>query len=143
MALHKQHYTIHNDKSKLDLNRVHHFLKESYWAKNIPFDIFKKSVDHSLCFGVYAGKDQIGFARVISDYTTFAYIGDVYIEPPYRGIRLSKLLMDAIMNHPDLQGLRRWMLATKDAHGPYKKFGFSGIKNPQMIMEKIVPGIYL
>ncbi len=136
-------FTIDTDKSLLQIDVIHEFLsKESYWAKDRTFEQTKRAIENSLCFGVYFATRQIGFARVISDFTTFAYIGDVFILQEFRGIGLSKLLMKTIVSHQDLQGLRRWVLATKDAHGLYEQFNFSGLKFPERWMEKTAPNAY-
>lgn len=136
--------TISTDKSLLDLQLIHNYLsKESYWAKNIPMEIVERSVKNSLCFGVFEDGLQIGFARVISDYATFAYLADVFILPEHRGKGYSKQLIDFIRNYPDLQGLRRWMLATLDAQGLYRKFGFTGLSKPERLMEITVADLYL
>jgi GNAT superfamily N-acetyltransferase len=131
----KNNFLISTDKTKLDIPVIHTYLSnESYWAKNIPVDIVEKSIEGSFCFGLYDHKNQVGFARVITDHATFAYIADVFILDEYRGKGLSKWLMKEIMEHPDLQGLRRWMLATKDAHGLYSRFGFLPLDKPERIM---------
>jgi len=125
-----------SDKTKLQLNVIHTYLsKESYWAQNIPFDIVKKSMKGSICFGIYLKDKQIGYARVVTDHATFGYLADVFILEARRGKGLSKQLMQFIMAHPDLQGLRRMMLATKDAQGLYKQFGFTALAMPERIME--------
>src|SRR6266446_2663193 len=129
-------YIISTDKSKLDLAVVHGLLTTSYWAAGIPLEIVKKSIEHSLSFGVYKGEQQVGFARVITDYATFAYIGDVFILEDYRGQGLSKWLMEVIADYPELQGLRRWVLLTRDAQGLYEKTGFVRPKTPERYMEK-------
>jgi GNAT superfamily N-acetyltransferase len=124
------------DKTKLQLNVIHDYLsKESYWAQNMPLDIIKKSIEGSICFGVYLKEKQIGYARVVTDNATFGYLADVFILEAHRGKGLSKQLMQFIMAHPDLQGLRRMMLATKDAQGLYKQFGFTALAMPERIME--------
>ena len=131
----KKDFLISTDKTKLDIAVIHNYLsKESYWAKNIPIKIIKKSIKGSCCFGLYKNKNQIGFARVVTDHATFGYVADVFILNEYRGKGLSKWLMEVIMTHPDLQGLRRWMLATKDAHGLYAQFGFLPLDKPERIM---------
>jgi GNAT superfamily N-acetyltransferase len=132
-------YTISDDPSRLDLAAVQAYLRRSYWAANIPLDVVRRAADHSLCFGVYAGDaldaPQIGFARVVTDRATFAYLADVYILEEHRGQKLSVWLVEVILAHPDLQGLRRWMLATRDAHGLYERFGFRSPADPANIME--------
>src|SRR5579875_2745006 len=111
-------YTISTDFERIDINVFYDYLhNEAYWSKGIPRDLLERSIRHSLCFGVYKGRDMVGFARVISDYATFAYLGDVFVLPEHRGRGLSKELMKAISSHPDLQGLRRFYLVTRDAHG--------------------------
>ncbi|WP_207423002.1 GNAT family N-acetyltransferase [Desertivirga brevis] len=135
---------ISTDKTKLDIPLIHSYLsKESYWAKNIPLEIVERSIENSLCFGVYLNDNQIGFARIMSDYATFAYLADVFVLPPYRKRGVSKKLMEFIKEHPSLQGLRRWMLATMDAHGLYKQFGFSQLAHPDRFMEISTTGLYL
>ena len=135
--------TISTDKTKLDLNTIHTYLsKESYWAKNIPIETVKRSIENSICFGVYDDEAQIGFARIISDQATFAYLADVFILTNYRGKGLSKQLMEYIIAFPQLQGLRRWVLATSDAHGLYKQFGFTMLGSPDSFMEIKANNIY-
>lgn len=122
---------------------IHCFLAEdSYWAKNISSELVQKCIDNSFCFGVYCDGSQVGFARVITDFTTFAYLADVFILPSHRGRGLSKMLMSFIMSYPDLQGLRRWMLATKDAHTLYQQFGWEPVAEPERLMAIVRPGIY-
>jgi GNAT superfamily N-acetyltransferase len=121
---------------------VHEFLTNSYWAKGIPVETVRLSIENSICFAVYHGRQQVGFARIISDLATFAYLADVFILSSYRGRGLSLWLMECIVGHPDLQGLRRWMLATKDAHGLYAKFGFTPVRSPETWMERHDPEIY-
>ena len=128
-------YTISTDKSRLNIDIIHEYLSnESYWAKNVPRAIVEKSIQNSLCFGIYQKMEQIGFARVITDQATFAYLADVFVLTEHRGKGLSKWLMEEIMAHPDLQGLRRFMLATSDAHGLYAQFGFKALDKPERIM---------
>jgi len=135
-------YSFSTDKEKLDINIIHGFLSNSYWSKSIPVEIVKRSIENSLCFGVYCQNKQVGFARVISDYATFGYLADVFILEEHRGKGLSKKLMEHIMNHPQLQGLRRFCLGTKDAHKLYEQFGFCVIKNPERFMEIKHEAIY-
>jgi GNAT superfamily N-acetyltransferase len=135
-------YLISTDKRLLDLSVIHGFLTVSYWAECIPIEIVKKSIEHSLNFGVYKEGTQIGFARVITDYATYAYIGDVFILADYRGLGLSKWLMQVIAGYPELQGLRRWSLVTRDAHELYRKTGFTEPQNPERYMEKTFPDVY-
>ena len=136
-------YEIDTDKRRLDLAGIHKFLsKEAYWAKNRTLEQTLTAVENSLCFGVYRGREQIGFARVVTDKATFAYVGDVYILDGHRGQGLSKWLMQVIVDQPDLQNLRRWLLATKDAHGLYEQFGFAGLVHPERWMERTAPDAY-
>jgi N-acetylglutamate synthase-like GNAT family acetyltransferase len=135
-------FEISTDKSRLDISVIHGYLAQSYWAEGIPEDLVRKSIDGSLCFGIYEGDRQVGFARVISDYATFAYLADVFVLESYCGKGLSKWLMTCIMAHPDLQGLRRFSLATRDAHGLYRKFGFEPVAKPENQMEIRVSDIY-
>ena len=130
-----QNYLYSSDKSKLDINYIHKYLsEESYWAKNIPLEIVKKSIDGSLCFGVYYQGKQIGFARVITDYATFGYLADVFIDKDYRGKGLSKELMKFIMEQDVIKKLRRFMLATLDAHSLYSQFGFESQEGNKRLM---------
>lgn len=138
----RMEYFVSTDKSKLNINVIHSFLTTSYWAKGIPRSVVEKSIEHSLCFGVYHGDEQVGFARVISDYTTYAYLADVFILEEHRGNGLSKMLMKEIMAHLQLQSLRRFQLVTKDAHGLYRQFGFTESKFPDRLMEISRPDIY-
>jgi GNAT superfamily N-acetyltransferase len=131
----KGEFQISTDPARIDLDTVHGFLTASYWARGIPRETVERSIKNSLCFGIYHGDRQVGFARVVTDRATFAYLGDVFVLPDYRGRALSKWMMECIMAHSDLQGLRRWMLATQDAHGLYRQYGFTELKAPQRWME--------
>ena len=139
---HKGEFTVSTDPRRIELDLVHGFLTECYWAKGIPREVVAGSVQNSLCFGLYSNGKQIGFARVISDYATYAYIGDVFVLESFRGRGLGKWLMECIMQHPRLQGLRRWSLVTRDAHAVYAHLGFTPLKNPQNYMELQQPDIY-
>ncbi len=139
---HRDHFTISTDPSRLDVDAIHAFLTRSYWAEGIPRDIVARSLRHALCFGLYDGDKQIGLARVVSDFATYAYLADVYILEACRGRGLGKWLMACVVGHPDLQGLRRWSLATRDAHGLYRQFGFTGLKIPERHMEILDPEVY-
>ena len=136
-------YLISTNPARLDIGVIHGFLRESYWAEAIPREVVERAVENSLCFGAYYRNEQIGFARVVSDYSTFAYIADVFVLAPWRGHGISKALMAEVVHHPDLQGLRRWLLGTKDAHGLYQRFGFTAPQFPDRQMERADPGIYL
>lgn len=130
-------YTISSDKSRLDVPLIHRYLsQESYWAQNIPLDVVARSITHSLCFGVYQQEQQVGFARVTTDQATFAYLADVFILPQHRGKGLSKQLLETILNWPTLQGLRRWLLGTRDAHKLYEQFGFTALDKPEIFMQR-------
>jgi len=136
-------YTISTDKSRLDVAMIHRFLSEqSYWAKNIPLPVVRRAIENSLCFGAFDGREQVGFARVVTDYAIFGYVGDVFVLPEHRGRGVSKLLMRAIREHPSLQGLRRWHLLTDDAHRLYEQFGFQSLEKPQRHMEIAVKKPY-
>lgn len=132
-----QPFTITNDKSQIDVEYVHKYLSErSFWAKGRDFDTVKKSIENAFCFSIHHGNGkQVGFARVITDYSTFAYLSDVFIDEKYRGKGLSKMLLQNIMEHPDLSNIIRWMLLTKDAHGLYARFGFTNTTISNWIME--------
>jgi GNAT superfamily N-acetyltransferase len=135
-------FTISTDKARLDIDAVYGFLSGCYWSANIPRATVEKAIQNSLCFGVYDGMQQAGFARLITDYATFAYLADVFILEPYRGQGLSKWLMQCIREYPDLQGLRRWALVTRDAHGLYRQVGFTELGAPDRWMEINDPEIY-
>ena len=150
-------YLVSTDPARLDLDVIHGFLTNCYWAKGIPREVVARSIEHSLCFGIYdetSGKvegttklvtpvaAQIGFARVITDFATIAYLGDVFVVESHRGRGLSKWMMECIMRHPALQGLRRWILLTGEAHGLYQQFGFTPVKSPERYMELHNPAVY-
>jgi GNAT superfamily N-acetyltransferase len=137
-----QNFRITDRNEEIDVKVVHEFLRNSYWAKDIPMEVVERSIQHSLCFSIFEGKSQIGFARVISDRATFAYLADVFILENYRGLGLSKRLMRRVIDHHELQGLRRWILATRDAHGLYEQFGFKPLEFPDRIMEVVDKDIY-
>lgn len=144
MEFRNGNFLISTDKARLQLSVIHDFLAHSsYWAKNVPLTVVRKAIANSLCFGVYEGDKQIGFARVITDYATFAYLADVFILPTHRGKALSKWLMSCLFAHPELQGLRRWMLATRDAHGLYAQYGFRTVETPERFMELYNPNVYI
>ena len=131
-----QDFEISTDKSRIDIDMIHRFLsEESYWANKRTLEQTKTAIENSICFGVYLGDKQVGFARVITDKATFAYIGDVFVLNECRGYGIGKMLMEAMLAHPELQRLRRWVLATKDAHGLYEQFGFSELRFPERWME--------
>lgn len=138
MELQRDHFTLSTDPARLQIDVIHDFLtNRSYWATGISRETLQKQIDHStLHFGLYDGEKQIGYAQVLTNFTSFAYLGNVFVLEEYRGQGLSKWLMETIMNHPDLQMIRRWLLATRDAHGLYKQFGFSELAQPETIMEK-------
>ena len=152
-------FVISTDPARLDLDVIHGFLTNCYWAKGIPRQVVARSIEHSLCFGVYDGSGagvpagvpvdvpvgvpvQVGFARVVSDFATVAYLGDVFVLESHRGRGLSKWLMECVMQHPALQRLRRWILLTRDAHELYARFGFTPLKAPERYMELHRPMVY-
>jgi N-acetylglutamate synthase-like GNAT family acetyltransferase len=136
-------YFITTDRNKMDIIAIHDFLsKHAGWCDNIPFETVKKSIDNSLNFGVFHNSRQIGFARVISDFSTIAYLGDIYVLEEYRGQGLSKKLMEVVMTHPSLQGLRRWILLTSTADWLYEKYGFVKVPKPEIYMELFNPVVY-
>jgi len=144
-------FVISTDRERLDLDVIHSFLTNCYWARGISREIVARSIGHSLCFGIYhedpnspraSSAAQVGFARVVSDFATIAYLGDVFVLESHRGRGLSKWMMECIVGHPALQGLRRWILLTRDAHGLYSKFGFTPLKAPERYMEFHRPDVY-
>jgi GNAT superfamily N-acetyltransferase len=132
-------YCISTEKTRLDTDLIYSFLTRSYWAAGRPVEVIARSIENSLAFGVYRNNRQVGFARVITDYATFAWVADVFILEEFRGQGLAKWLMEVIVSHPELQGFRRWVLATKDAHELYRKYGFGELKQPARWMERHDP----
>jgi GNAT superfamily N-acetyltransferase len=134
---------ISTDNARLEIEMIQRFLaEESYWAQTRTMEQTRTAIENSLCFGVYLNGRQIGFARVVSDFATFAYLGDVFVLDEFRGRGVSKRLMSEITAHPRLQGLRRWVLATRDAHGLYEQFEFSSLRFPDRWMERTAPDAY-
>jgi len=133
---HREQFTISTDPARLDIDAIADMLTRAYWARGRTRDVIARYIQHSLTFGVYDGERQIGLARVVTDYTTFAWLCDVFIHEDYRGRGLAKWLLQTIHDHPDLQGLRRWMLATRDAHGLYEQFGWTLLDHPERWMHK-------
>ncbi|MGM9476034.1 GNAT family N-acetyltransferase [Pedobacter sp. GSP4] len=143
MEISENGFIFSDKKDLLDITAIHQYLsEESYWAKHIPLATVKRSIENSLCFGVFKGAEQVGFARWVTDSATFAWLCDVYIKENYRGLGLSKKLMSFMIFHPNLQGLRRYQLATLDAHGLYEQFGFSPIQNPERQMGIVIANAY-
>ena len=147
---HRGNFSLSTDLQRLDIPTIHSFLSnEAYWCRNIPLQVIEKAIAHSLCFGVYQQasaseqEQQVGFSRVITDYATYAYICDVFILADWRGQGLGKWIVDCIRRHPHLQGLRRWSLATRDAHSLYAQFGFQPVSNPERLMQIVDPEVYL
>jgi GNAT superfamily N-acetyltransferase len=134
-------YLISTDAARLDLQTIHTFLNASYWASGRSVEVVRRSIENSLPFGVYVGERQVGFARVITDYATFAWLADVFVLKEFRGQGLGKWLVEVILSHPDLQGFRRWVLATKDAHEIYRPFGFDALRRPERWMERPDPAM--
>jgi GNAT superfamily N-acetyltransferase len=133
-------YKISTDRGRLDIAVIHRYIsEESYWGKGRPVEVLRRAIENSLPFGVYRGNELVGFARVVTDYATFAWLADVFVLEAYRGRGLSKWLMEVILAHPELQGFRRWVLATKDAHGLYRRFGFIELHKPERWMERADP----
>jgi len=139
---HRGDYTICADRFRLNIDLIHNYLSnESYWATGRSREVVERSIENSLPFGIYKGEEQIGFARIVTDYATFAWVADLFVLPEYRGKGLSKRLMEVIVAHPQLQGFRRWVLSTKDAHGLYEKFGFIKLHRPERWMERPDPNM--
>jgi GNAT superfamily N-acetyltransferase len=140
--LRRGEYTITTDNDRLDVDAIHAFLTTSYWSPGVPKETVERAVANSLCFGLFHGAHQVGLARVITDKATFAYLSDVYVLEPHRGKGLSKWMLEVIGEHPELQGLRRFMLATSDAHNLYAQYGFTPLANPSRMMEIHKPNVY-
>ena len=142
MEWEKNNFTVSTDKTKLNLSVIHNYLKTSYWAQDIPESVIKTSIENSLVFGLYDGETQIGFAKIITDKATFAYLADVFVINKYQGKGLGKWLVECVMSHDDLQGLRRILLATRDAHTLYEKYGFKPLLQPERFMQVWKPDVY-
>jgi GNAT superfamily N-acetyltransferase len=138
----RERFTISTDPARLNLDAIHAFLVESYWARGIPRDVFERSVANAIPFGMYDGARLVGFARVVTDRATVGYVGDVFVLEPWRGRGLSKWLMECVLAHPELHGFRRWFLLTRDAHGLYAQSGFTPLASPDRWMEKHTPDAY-
>ena len=139
-----QAFRVSSDRDALDVALIHRFLSgESSWARGIGLELVRRSIEHSLCFGGFLGPQQIAFARVVTDRATFANLVDVFVLPEYRGRGYGKQLMETVLAHPSLQGLRRFTLATGDAHGLYEQFGFTAPAKPDSLMERYFPNIYI
>jgi GNAT superfamily N-acetyltransferase len=134
-------YVISTDPRRLDVALVHEFLAHAYWAVGLPRDVLERALEHSLVFGLYGPAGQVGFARVVTDWATFAYLADVFVLEEFRGRGLGKWLVEVAVTLPELQGLRRWLLATADAHGLYRRFGFTDAA-PGRLMEIVDPDVY-
>jgi GNAT superfamily N-acetyltransferase len=135
-------FTVTTDPDRLDLDAIHAALSQAYWSEGIPKEIVERGLRGSLCFGLYSEEGQIGLARVITDRASFAYLCDVYVLPELRGRGLGKFLIRCVLEHPDLQGLRRFHLVTRDAHELYRPFGFTEVKSPERHMEIVRPDVY-
>lgn len=138
----QENYLISTDPKKLDAEAIHAFLTTAYWSLNIPLTVVKKALANSLCFGLYHDGKQVGLSRVVTDYATYAYLCDVYVLEAHRGKGLGHWMVECIMTHPELQNLRRFTLATRDAHGVYAAFGFTALKAPDRMMERHDPEVY-
>ena len=139
IEVHRENFTISTDSSRLDVDAICEFLARAYWSKGRPRERTERALENSLVFGLYDGNKQIGIARVVTDYAIFAYLCDVFIHEDYRALGLGKWLIETVMSHPDLQGLRRWTLATRDAHELYRQFGWDALSNPERWMEMFRP----
>ena len=138
-----ENYRISTNKDEMDIKSIHSYLTSCYWSRGVSENIIQLAIDNSLCFGVFQQKEQVGFARLITDYATFAYLADVYILEKHKGKGLSKWMLKEIMEYPQLQGLRRIVLATRDAHSLYEKFGFKELSSPETFMEIWSPNVYV
>jgi GNAT superfamily N-acetyltransferase len=140
---HHGEFELSTDPARFDRALIHRFLcEQSYWASGVPREIVDRAIEHSLCFGVYRGGAQVAFARVVTDRATFAYLADVFVLPEWRDDGLGQWMIGVILRHPELQGLRRFLLATKDAHGLYARFGFAPLANPARFLERFDPDVY-
>lgn len=135
-------FTLSTDSARIDLEVAHRFLTTSYWAEGIPREVVRRSIEHSLSFGLYRGAEMVGLARVITDRATFAYLSDVFVLEPYRGRGLASWMLETIHAHPDLQGLRWWLLATRDAHALYRQSGYAALESPERLMERKFKNVY-
>ena len=143
MEWHRDGFVISTDVDRLQVDVIQRFLaEESYWARSRTLEQTQRAIANSICFGLYDRDEQIGFARVVTDRATFAYLGDVFVLDQYRGSGLGKWLMETVISHPDVQDLRRWILATRDAHELYRRFGFDGLTFPHRWMERAAPDAY-
>jgi GNAT superfamily N-acetyltransferase len=135
-------YEISTDKRRLNLDLIYDFLRSAYWSRDIPRNVVERCIQHSLCFGAFCEAQQVGFGRVVTDYATFAYVADLFVVPEHRGRRVAQRLVRAMLEHPDLQGLRRILLATEDAHGLYARFGFQPLRHPEHYLTIHRPDVY-
>jgi GNAT superfamily N-acetyltransferase len=135
-------FIVSTDPARIDVDLVHGFLTTSYWAEGIPRDVVRRSIEHSFCFGLYHEGRQVGFARVITDRATFAYLGDVFVLEAFRGRGLGRWMLEIIQAHPELQGFRRWVLLTRDAHALYRDAGWTSLAAPDRYMERWFKGVY-
>jgi len=135
--------TVSDDKNLLDFETIHRYLsEESYWGKGVPREVMARAIEHSICFGAYDAGKQVGFARVITDCATFAYLADVFVLPSHQGQGVARAIMAAVDNHPELQRLRRWHLVTRDAHSLYRQFGWRELATPERHMERVTADIF-
>lgn len=135
-------FLVSDDRTRLDLGVIHGFLRTAYWSTDVPADVLARAIEGSLCFGLFEHERQVGFARTVTDRATYAYLADVFVLPSHRGRGLGRWLMECVMAHPDLQGLRRFTLVTRDAHELYRPFGFEALSSPDRYMERFAPDVY-